>query len=187
MTRHVEWIASGALGETAPMPNVDPAIAIQATDAVSRAAIACPQSIVAIQNAATIFGILATASSDLSMLHAELDRICPAWRGNPLATPPPESADVSDLLAQLSNALMSGAFKALPELEQMARDLGLLDLAQAINAYADAGPPPPPPPPTEPPPPIPPPPTTTKKSKSSSGGLIAAGVAALAIVAILFG
>lgn len=193
---------------TPPMPGVDAAIATSAMDSIRKAALTCPQLAVPggpLQNAAVIFGIFASTSDQqqaLNTLQGELDRICPNWRGRDLGTPPSppptlptDSGSITELLGQLASALLSGAVNELPNLSQRAKDLGLDDLAQDIDDYfqkrADAGPPPPPPPPTEPPPPTPPPPTTTKTKKKddgiSTGGLIAAGIAVLAVGAILFG
>ena len=194
---------------TPPMPGVDAAIATQAMDSIRKAALACPQLAVPggpLQNAVVIFGIFASTSDQqkaLITLQGDLDRICPNWRGKDLGTlpsPPPtlpaDTGNITQLLADLGSALLTGTLAELPNLSQRARDLGLNDLAQAIDEYftkqPDAGKPPePPPPPTEPPPPKPPPPeppvTKKKDDGISTGGLIAAGVAALAVAALVFG
>lgn len=204
---------------TPGMPGVDTAIATQAMDAIRKAALACPQLALpggALQNAGIVFGVFAsTAASNgldqqksLDVLLAELDRVCPDWRGKDLGTtpsPPPElpagAESVAMVLGQLASAIASGAINELPTLAGQARTLNLPELAQAIEDYlaqttvATNEPPPPPPepppPPTEEPPPPPPPPeepppltTKKRKKKGVSGGAIAVGVALTALAAV---
>lgn len=197
---------------TPSMQDVDTAIATQAMDAIRKAALACPQLALpggALQNAGIAFGVFASSAAannqdqqkSLDTLFATLDRICPNWRGKDLGTMPSSPPDlpagsesVATILAQLASAVASGAYNELPPLAEQSRMLNLPALAIAIEDYLgtetiEGGPPPPPPPPDEPPPDEPPPPPEDEeptKKKGISGGLVAAGVVALAVAAIVF-
>ena len=202
---------------TPAMPGVPAGIVASAIDSIQKAAAACPGLAApnsALQHALSVFGVFAALSvaqglspdGNLDVLHAELDKLCPQWRGTQPGAPPPPAppapppaqADVAELLGQVALALAGAATTALPGLFAKANEVGLPGLAEQIRQYAEqSGTPIPgaePPPPKEPPPSTPatPPdekvPTTTEKKKEKKTnvaliglGVITAGLAAWAL------
>lgn len=203
------------------MPGVPANVVASAVDSIQRAAVACPGLATAdgaLQHALSAFGVFAALSvaqglrpeTNLDVLHAELDKLCPQWRGTepddqPPATPPPpppEQQDVVQLLGQVALALAGAATTMLPTLYNRANEMGLPGLAEQVRQYAEqSGDPIPeaePPPPEEPPPSPPattppdeePPPDEEEKKAKKKGmsGLAVAGLVALGIgAAILIG